>query len=174
MIVCGIDPGPVETAYVVYNSRSMTLEDFAYIPNDELLEYLRVLHAVRTVKQYESYAVEMIASYGMPVGAEVFETCVMIGRLIEAVQPIPVHRVYRKNVKLNLCGSMRAKDANVRQALIDMFGGKDRAIGRKASPGPLYGVKGDVWSALGVAVTHVAESVSVNQTKGGHNGSTPN
>lgn len=28
------------------------------------------------------------------------------------------------------------------------------AIGRKASPGPLYGISRDVWSALAIAVTY--------------------
>ena len=37
----------------------------------------------------------------------------------------------RQEVKLHLCNSARAKDANIRQALIDRFGGKDKAIGRK-------------------------------------------
>jgi hypothetical protein len=42
----------------------------------------------------------------------------------------------------------------VRQALIDKFGpGKELAIGKKASQGPLYGLTGDFWAALGVAVT---------------------
>jgi len=55
-------------------------------------------------------------------------------------------------VKLHLCGSARAKDTNIRQALIDRYGGS-AAIGKKAAPGPLYGVSKDVWSALAVAVT---------------------
>ena len=55
------------------------------------------------------------------------------------------------------------RDANIRQALIDRYGpGKDRAIGRKLSPGPLYGLSGDCWSALAVAVT-TTETVLVPQ-----------
>ena len=50
---------------------------------------------------------------------------------------------------------MRAKDANVRAALIDRFGpSKRKAIGLKATPGPLYGVHSHMWSALAVAVTY--------------------
>ena len=105
----------------------------------------------------DTLAIEMIASYGMPVGREVFETCLWIGRFVEnwmARGGSEPRLVYRRDVKLHLCGSARAKDANVRQALIDRYGpGKDLAIGRKASPGPLYGLTGDCWSALAVAVT---------------------
>lgn len=114
------------------------------------------------LSQGTSLAVEMIASYGMPVGAEVFETCVWIGRFIQRWRDNPlrvvrlseVRRVTRIQVKSHLCHSARATDSNVRQALIDKYGpGKEKAIGKKATPGPLYGVAGDCWAALGVAVT---------------------
>ena len=59
----------------------------------------------------------------------------------------------RRAVKLALCGDSRARDANIRQALIDRFGGS-AAVGRKAAPGPLYGISRDVWSALAIAVTY--------------------
>jgi hypothetical protein len=59
----------------------------------------------------------------------------------------------RATVKAHLCRSAKAKDSNVRQALIDLFGGKENAIGTKKTPGPLYGISGDVWAALAVAVT---------------------
>jgi len=57
--------------------------------------------------------------------------------------------VYRKEVKIYLCGSMKAKDPNIRQALIDRLGDP----GTKKNPGPTYGVKSHAWSALAVAVT---------------------
>ena len=63
----------------------------------------------------------------------------------------------RLDVKLHLCKDSRAKDANIRQALLDRFpatgGGKTPQIGTKAQPGPLYGIKSHLWAALGVAVT---------------------
>lgn len=98
-------------------------------------------------------AVEMIQSFGMPVGKEVFETCLWIGRFIEAWGGD--HRlVYRKDVKLFHCETVRATDANIRAALIDRFGpGKGKAVGTRGAPGPLYGLKGDEWSALAVALT---------------------
>jgi hypothetical protein len=51
---------------------------------------------------------------------------------------------------------MQAKDANIRQALIDRFGGsKEAAIGTIKRQGPLYGVKGHEFAALAVAVTWI-------------------
>lgn len=96
--------------------------------------------------------IEMIASYGMPVGREVFETCLWIGRFVECWCG-PYTLVYRREVKSFLCGDSKAKDGNIRQSLIDRYGGKEAAIGKKKTPGPLYGMTGDLWQALAVGVT---------------------
>ncbi len=150
MMWLAIDPGPQRSAWLEY--RDGRVSAFGIDSNAELLRIARGSLA-------DALAIEAIASYGMAVGSEVFETCVWSGRLIQRWADSHgdgaiASRVYRRDVKLHLCGSARAKDANVRQALIDRFGpGKDRAIGRKASPGPLFGVTSHVWSALAVAVT---------------------
>jgi hypothetical protein len=141
-----IDPGNEESAYVILDGDRLV--EFAKVENDVLLARLPFFRDVA-----DELAIEMIASYGMPVGREVFDTCVWIGRYVQAWDA-PYTRVFRKDVKLCLCGQPRAKDGNIRQALIDRYGGKDRAIGKKHSPGPLYGVSADVWAALAVAVTH--------------------
>lgn len=157
--ILAIDPGYTRSAWVEYREGQPVA--FATEPNDEVLRVIGASSA-------QLLAVESIASYGMAVGAEVFETCVWSGRFIQRwldehdwvpeldgiLPDESVRRVYRREVKLHLCGQSRAKDPNVRQALIDRYGpGRELAIGRKASPGPLYGVSGDVWAALGVAVT---------------------
>ena len=55
---------------------------------------------------------------------------------------------------MHLCGHPRAKDPNIRQALLDRFGpGREKALGTKKAPGALYGIKGDEWAALAVAIT---------------------
>lgn len=104
-----------------------------------------------TVLRYpvELLAIEKIASYGMPVGAEVFDTCIWIGRFVQAASDIRHRLITRQAVKVHLCNSVKAKDSNIRQALIDRFG----PVGTKAKPGALYGVKSHAWAALAVAVT---------------------
>lgn len=95
-------------------------------------------------------AIEMVASYGMPVGREVFETVRWIGRFQQAwSEPEAVKLVYRQDVKLHLCKSVRAKDANIWQALKDRFG----EPGTAKNPGKLYGVKSHARAALAVALT---------------------
>jgi hypothetical protein len=103
----------------------------------------------------EVIVIESIESYGMPVGREVFDTVHWSGRFTEAAHPTPVVQVPRREVKLALCHDTRAKDANVRQALLDRFGGKVAAVGNKANPGPLYGISKDVWQALAVGVAYL-------------------
>lgn len=81
---------------------------------------------------FDTLVIEMIASYGMPVGKEVFDTCVWIGRFkqIAIMRNIKVEYIYRKDEKMNICHSMKAKDSNIRQALIDRFG----EVGTKKNP----------------------------------------
>ncbi|CAA2106073.1 hypothetical protein [Variovorax paradoxus] len=149
--ILAIDPGTTQSGWVIYGDGRV--HDSGVMPNREMVTWLatREDSGVRL-------AIEMIASYGMAVGREVFETCVWIGRFKQAWHsPDTVQLVYRKDVKLHLCGTTKAKDPNVRQALIDLFpavgGGKTPQIGTKSQPGPLYGVSSHAWPALGVAVT---------------------
>lgn len=142
----GIDPGTTHSGWVVTNSKGFPMNS-GVCENDRIFSLLGTGYAGYPV------AIEMIASYGMAVGAEVFETCLWIGRFMQAAGPERVRLVYRRDVKLHLCNSAKAKDANIRQALIDKWGGKAAAIGKAKSPGPLYGIKSHAWAALGVAVT---------------------
>ena len=143
--VMGVDPGNERTAYVLFDGQRVI--DCDIVEN----VYMLTLPARH---QCERMAIEGVACYGMPVGKETFDTCIWIGRFIQNFGPGASDIIYRGEVKMHLCRNMRAKDANIRQALIDRFGpGKDAAIGKKKAPGPLYGVKSHCWSALAVAVT---------------------
>lgn len=155
MRVLAIDPGPARSAFLVYDSETNLPVRW------EIRENADVLWAIDANSgECDSLAVEMIASYGMAVSASVFDTCVWIGRFMERWMFVAPNEdeptlVFRIKAKMHLCHDSRAKDANIRAALIDRFGGKDRAIGLKASPGPLYGMSGDCWAALAVAITAV-------------------
>lgn len=146
-IILAIDPGTTESAYCLWDGRTILAK--GKVPNVEIAWVIG-----HTCLQAESFAIEMIGHYGtgMPAGSEVFETCVWIGRFYEwwmlnHPKSLPA-LVKRGKVKLHLCGTARAKDGNVRQALIDRFGPQ----GTKNQPGPTYGVSGDVWQAFALAV----------------------
>lgn len=159
MKILAIDPGNTDSAYVVVDSVTRRPLQFAKLNNVELLIMLRA----GDFADCDQTAVEMVASYGMPVGADVFETCVWIGRFVEvAVQRTdgPVETVKRHPVKLHHCHSAKAKDSNIIQALVDRFapGEPNRGKGTKAQPGWFYGFAADVWQAYALAV-HVADTL---------------
>lgn len=145
-----VDPGCDDSAFVIFDHGGRVCR-FGKQPNHELLVAVRDWSITCPGSHL---AIEMIQSFGMPVGREVFETCVWIGRFMQAWQGLNVTRILRQTVKIHLCKSAKAKDGNIRQALIDMYGGKDIAIGNKKKPGQLYGVSADVWQALAVGVTY--------------------
>ncbi len=147
MIVYGLDPGTTQSAIVGLDSAENRVVMAETWPNEQLLEWCREQDAMHCV-----LVIERIENMGMSaIGDTLFETVFWSGRFAEAWGE-GWHRVTRREVKLHLCGTMRAKDPNVRQALLDVFGGSD-AKGTKAKPGPLYGVSGHEFAALAVAVT---------------------
>jgi hypothetical protein len=139
-MILAIDSGTTKSAFVQYDERKNLIIDHGILPNPEMRQIL-------IGREYDLVALEMIASYGMPVGASTFETCLWIGRFIEVART-ETRLVYRKDIKMHLCGSMRAKDGNVRQALIDLLGTQ----GTKKDKGPTYGISSHSWAALAVAV----------------------
>ena len=149
MKIIAIDPGNIESAYCVIDSKTYKPLEFNKIKN----ETLEVGFWNQNQYKIDKLVIEMIASYGMAVGKEVFDTCVWIGRFVElaSLQAIEVEYIYRKDEKMNLCHSMKAKDSNIRQALIDRFG----QVGTKKNPGWFYGFKKDIWSAYAVGVTYL-------------------
>jgi hypothetical protein len=149
-VILAIDPGTVQSAWLAFDTTAgRPMPDFfGIVPNAELLEVIRN----NRNGWVTAVVIEQVVSYGMPIGETTIETVHWAGRFAEAAFPLPVYRIPRLAVRMALCHSGRAKDPNVRAALLDRFGG-DAAIGRKAHPGPLYGFKADLFAALGVAVT---------------------
>lgn len=148
MIVVALDPGTEQSALVTYDGLRV---DRHFTASNENLW-------VELLKEFSGadacLVVEDIQSYGMSVGVEVFRTVRFTGFLEGKWHPRPTHFLSRREIKLHLCHTVKATDSNIRQALIDRFGPtKERAIGTKKDPGPLYGLKGHEFAALAVAVT---------------------
>ena len=156
MMIFAVDPGPLQSGFVVLRAPSeewgASVLHSGVRENDALLDML-----TPTNFHADVFAFEMVQSFGMAVGASVFDTVIWAGRFqqrwrdeCKRCMRLPnVQPVFRKDVKMHLCNSMKAKDTNIRQALIDRLG----EIGNKKNPGPLYGVKSHAWSALAVAAT---------------------
>ena len=158
MIYIGIDPGNEQTAVVSIDGQRNVIEHFKCLNSDLETNLSDILCGNR---KYYTVGIECVACYGMAVGASLFETAEWCGRircfLSSWVVAENIYRVYRKQVKMHLCGQTKAKDPNVRQALIDLYpadgGGANPQVGTKSKPGPLYGFSADQWAALGVAIT---------------------
>ena len=149
MLIMAIDPGNEWSGWVVYETADKCPLKWCKSPNSDLLNRIEY-----TEEDIEWCAIEQVASYGMAVGKEVFETVYWSGIFAHAFGLERVVRIPRKDVKIHLCGSLKAKDSNIRQAIVDRYGGKDKAIGtKKTGYGPLHGINSDVWAALSVAIT---------------------
>lgn len=150
MRILAIDPGPSLSARVVIDTLPITAFSLPFrimshvkTTNDDILSDIQI-----KTHGSDFVAIEKIAHYGMPVGAEVFDTVFWTGRFFQAAT-IPAVMIPRRDVKLHICNSPRAKDSNIRAALIERFG----EPGTKKNPGILYGIHGDCWQALALAIT---------------------
>lgn len=147
MTIFGIDPGTEQSGWVLLDSSALRVLDSGISDNHDVLRW------VAAGQDADVLAIEMIANLGMSVGKSTFDTVRWIGRFQQAWRdPDAVRLVFRHQVKTYLCHSQRAKDPNVRQALLDFVGPQ----GVKRKPGPTYGVRSHAWSALAVAVTAAA------------------
>jgi hypothetical protein len=154
-MILAIDPGNTESAYVLLGDDLKSIECGKYCNANVRAEIRRLI-----IKHGYSinFCIEMVASYGMAVGKEVFETCVWIGRFQELVESFNMNTtyIYRKDEKMNLCNSMKANDSNIIQALVDRFAANtpNKGKGTKKNKGWFYGFSKDIWQAYAVAVTY--------------------
>jgi hypothetical protein len=165
MRILSIDPGTLISGWLIYNNKTHKIEDKGITDNYGLK--LLIKSKIED-DLFNSVAVEMIASYGMAVGREVFETCLYIGQIMQLMDDnfIPCKLIYRREVKDYICHNGKAKDRDIRQALIDEFprigGGKIPQIGTKNEQGRLYGITSHMWAALGVAITYAKKENKYN------------
>ena len=154
--VLAIDPGPEQSAFVTWDGKEIL--DKGIYENHLLVRYLDFDDIDFNFKVHSaSYKViEKIASMGMPVGATTFETVFWTGIFAKTIGLGLYSRIPRMEVKMHLCNSSRAKDSNIRQALIDRFG----VPGTKKEPGLTYGLKKDLWQAFALAVTFYDQRIS--------------
>ena len=144
MHILAIDPGPTNSALVVVDTERR-IRAKMYGENNDIRS--------ATHEWYEPgdmLAIEMIACYGQRVGREVFETCVWIGRFIEASWAENVRLCYRKDI-LKHFGAQN--DSEIMHTLIAMYGiSRKEALGTKKKPGRLHGMHDHLWQALAVGL----------------------
>jgi hypothetical protein len=154
-VFLGIDPGPKTSGLVVYklplvgpgcvlasNPKATMLEVRAHIDHHAKMGDVIVCECTQAG----------------PPSTQVVRTTEVVGRIMErcAFREVELHLYYRREVLQALaCARKGNKDSLVRLALIELHGGdRASAIGRKKSPGPLYGLSSHAWQAMGVVAAH--------------------
>lgn len=145
--VLALDPGPVRTGWALFDgSRVLQSGDDS---NDTVLMacYSQACGSADVLAIEEPEGMGQIASTALLRAA-------WQGGIFEARWPgLRVLRVTRRRVLSRLLQGPKpagkSNDSRVRAALIDLLG----PAGTKRAPGPTYGVAGDAWAALAVAVT---------------------
>ena len=149
MRVLALDPGDTQTGYCFIDAETLRPIRFGKEDNQSVLLLVQL-------EAYDLLVSERVASYGMAVGRSVFETCEWVGRYTQASHA-PVVYIYRQEEKIHICHDSRAKDSNIRRALIDRFAQHDLKNGRgtKKKPDWFYGFKKDVWAAYAAGITYI-------------------
>lgn len=153
-IVAACDPGPQQSGIVVWDGQKILAHEIADSPTVRQ----RIADWGRWAKP-PLFVIERIECYGMPVGKDTFQTVYESGRFIECAERanVPCILMPRRDVKLHICGTPRAKDSNILTALVDRFA--DRSLygkygkGTSGNKGPFFGCKSHTFAALALAVT---------------------
>ena len=156
--ILAIDPGNIESAYVLYQSGKILEMGLTHNRNMlTLITDFKGGYGGTTIVP-DIMVIEQVSSYGKVVGYTIFDTCEWSGRFIERWGPGKIKKLPRQQVKKILGIRMNASDAIVNQYVASRFpktgGGKNPVKGIARQPGPLYGVHDDIWAALAVAVAY--------------------
>ena len=157
--ILAIDPGTAQSGWVL-------LRDDAVLESgkDDNAAVMAMLGELAAAGHLDALVLERFQGYGLRrLGEESIETTLWTGRLWQAAEGrLRVVFVRRPTVKAHFCGRANVADADVIQALVDRYGGtggRAAAVGTKAAPGPLHGVRRDAWQALAVGLTHLDQEL---------------
>ena len=129
-------------------------QGFGITANDVLVR------ALRTGGLPDVVVIEKIESYGMAVGAEVFDTVRWAGRFDEAAHRVPVVMLPRRAVKLALCGDSPGEGRQHPPGAHRPLRRLGRADRPQGHPRAAVRHRQDVWSALAIAVTYTIQSAN--------------
>jgi len=150
-LILGIDPGPEKSAAVLWSPSLGEIIRHETLDNEFICASLKLggFHLVQ---------IEDLEYRGLKIGGSTLETARWIGefRRICKDHKIDYRLVPPSMVRIYHCGVAAVNRTNVWHAIIERFGGWETAMGRKATPGPLYGFRGNDHeherSALAVAL----------------------
>ena len=153
MKLLAIDTGNISSAYIIFCTEENRVIEKDFLENEKFIERILTL-------TFDEVAIEKIVSLGMPIGATTIDTIFFNGRLYEIFKKLKKVPFWypRIDIKMHLCHTTRAKDTNVRTALVNRFGEPST----KKNPHNKYNELNDkiyfgshFWSCLGIAVYHL-------------------
>lgn len=173
MLILAIDPGTKQSAY------SLIREDYSIVsaakqPNEDVLALIH--HGEFDVLVIECMEPRFHApgagkTMGLRIGDEVYETCIWIGRFMEAAyaRGKQVFRVFRSEERARLIPTKKnglpplvgkvgeSGDSKMRAALIARFARHDKVNGkgRAANKDFFYGFRADMWNSFAVGVVYL-------------------
>lgn len=163
-MIMAIDPGNIESAFVWIHEKDMRPQSFGKLQNDEIMD---TISGFKEKFTRGTVVIERISSYGMAVGRDVFETAEQYGRFLREAERDGINTgfLYRRDVKIIICGVPSAKDANIRRALIDRFAEHDLKNGKgtKKNPDWFYGFSADIWQAYALGVAWLERGMGGNE-----------
>jgi len=143
--ILGIDPGPSQSAYVVWDTKTQQIVE--HDQSDNITFRNEIIWVRDDIEPYIC-VIEGMAFYGKVMNGESFDTLMFIGRLREIFADNH-ELVYFPDIAYHFCNSRRGiKTSHINAVLTNRFGGK----GTRKQQGRLWGVKEHIWSALAVAV----------------------
>ena len=151
--VLAIDPGPRQSGWVLFDIEEEKVLSHGIDNNEDIITMIAPDLECWPLAGY--IAIERFEARGLPLGESSIETILWSGRFAQAFNA-ETNWIRRRDIKLHICGTVRAKDSNVNAVLGDRFSkgqGMRVAKGTKKAPGPLYGLKSHSLAALAVAVT---------------------
>lgn len=154
-VIMGIDPGPKTHGVVVYEASARRVLWSHKAATTEAISEALIDHAPDDVVIERPAAMGTI---GPGIVGHMLDTAWAAGELAQMVRAdaIDVHTMTRREVlrHLGVLSGTGSADSRVRRACIadhETPGGPP-AVGRKATPGPLYGVSSHAWQALGAVL----------------------
>lgn len=152
MNIISLDVGTTQSGFCIGNSETCEPKYFGKIDNEELVKIVKSF-------DYDVLVYEEFQSYGTQMGISTITSITWNGRFIQIAKDRgkQVFPVYRREVKMNLCNSVKANDANVRSALISRFAKFDfkNGKGTKEHKDWFFGFKADIWSSYGIFITYL-------------------
>ncbi len=161
MLILGVDPGTRESGWCLYDSDAgRPVRGECGHDNNE---YVLTIIPFKSDCVVDVTVIERPTLYGKG-GEALVETVIWAGRFFQAAGYAARFMTRGEVCKhWSVNGLGKGKDAIINQKLVDRFGGidgKKKAVGTKASPGPLFGVTGHSRQALALAIAYAETKIT--------------